>query len=161
MKRLNSRRAKLHRSYTSFEAASLFSVHRKTVQRWIKKGLPICNDRRPILILGRDLREFLQRQRAADRRTCKEGELYCVRCRAPKVPAGGMVDFILTNPSAGYLQGICRDCGSLINRAVNTAKLHSVTAGLEVAFPRAVRGLNASASTLVDVQFRGVGDAKA
>jgi hypothetical protein len=72
-----------------------------------------------------------------------------------------MVDFIQTTSSAGYLQGICGDCGTLINRAVSTAKLKSVAVGLEVAFPRAGRGLNGSSSTLVDVQFRGVGDAEA
>ena len=153
MKRFNARRVKTHRNYTVPEAARLLRVHKKTIQRWIKKGLPICDDRRPILILGRDLREFLQRQRAADKRTCQVGELYCVRCRAPKVPAGGMVDFIRTTPSAGYLQGICRDCGTLINRAVNTVKLKSVTAGLEVAFPKAGRGISDTSPPLLNVHF--------
>jgi excisionase family DNA binding protein len=161
MKRVNPRRIKIHRSYTIFEAAQLLRVERKTIQRWIKKGLPTCHDRRPILILGSDLRDFLQRQRIARKRTCQAGELYCVRCRAPKGPAGDMVDFIQTTASTGYLQGICRDCGTLINRAVSAAASKSVTGGLEVTFPRALRGLNGSTSALVDVQFRGVGDAKA
>ena len=153
MKRLNPRRVKIHRTYTIAETARLLRVHRKTVQRWIKKGLPTCDDSRPILILGRDLRDFLGQQRAANKQNCGTGQLYCVRCRAPKAPAGGMVDFILTTAGSGYLQGICPDCTVLIHRAVPITRLRSVAVGLEVAFPRAMRRLGDTSPALVNVHF--------
>ena len=57
----NPRLAKIHRNYTVEEVASLFGVHRNTVREWVKRGLPTSDDRRPMLILGRDLVAFLQR----------------------------------------------------------------------------------------------------
>ena len=56
----NYRLAKIHRNYTVEEVARLFGVHRNTVREWIKRGLPTSDDKRPKLILGRDLIAFLQ-----------------------------------------------------------------------------------------------------
>jgi len=60
MKRLNPRRVKLHRNYTVGEAAMLFRVHKNTVRSWLNDGLKTIDDRRPILILGRQLASFVQ-----------------------------------------------------------------------------------------------------
>lgn len=54
MKRINPRRAKLHRSYTAFELAELLDVHKNTVRQWIKAGLPVVDGARPALICGGD-----------------------------------------------------------------------------------------------------------
>jgi hypothetical protein len=89
----NPRRAKIHRSYTVEEVARLYEVHRNTVRQWIKQGLLVCDERRPILILGSDLTAFLTRKRAQNKRPCKQGEVYCVRCRVPQAPALGMADY--------------------------------------------------------------------
>jgi predicted DNA-binding protein (UPF0251 family) len=51
----NPRLVKIHRSYTIAEAAGRCEVHRNTVRQWIKRGLPIINDGKPLLIHGRDL----------------------------------------------------------------------------------------------------------
>ena len=48
----NPRLAKIHRSYTVDEVASLFGVHRNSVREWVKRGLPTSDGRRPMLILG-------------------------------------------------------------------------------------------------------------
>ncbi len=60
------------------EIASLFHVHRNTVREWVKRGLPTCDDRRPMLILGPELAAFLQARRLKNRQTCSPGEIYCV-----------------------------------------------------------------------------------
>ena len=153
MKRVKPSRVKIHRNYTLAETAQLLGVHKTTVHRWIKRGLRICNDRRPILILGGDLRAFLLQQRAATKKPCGPGQLYCVRCRAPKAPASGMIDYIPTTTGSGYLQGICPDCDTLIHRAASVPKLHSIAGGLAVAFPRAKRGVSEPAPALVSAHF--------
>lgn len=51
-------------SYTVAEAARALSVTRNTVRNWIKDGLPIVSDRKPYLILGRDLKAHLDTRSA-------------------------------------------------------------------------------------------------
>ena len=122
-KRVNPNLAKIHRNYSVEEAAALFGVHKNTVRRWIKAGLPLCDDRRPALILGDDLRGFLQKKRQCHKRRCKLFELYCLRCRSPKRPAGNMVDFAPLSESTGRLIGLCPDCDGVMNRYASTASL--------------------------------------
>jgi hypothetical protein len=61
--------------------------------RWVKRGLPTCDHNRPTLILWGDLAEFLHARRTKNRQTWAPCVLYCVRCRAPRSPAGGMADY--------------------------------------------------------------------
>jgi hypothetical protein len=83
----NPRLAKIHRNYTVDEIANLFGVHKNSVRNWVKGGLPTSDDRRPMLILGRDLVAFLHARRVKNKRPCQPGEIYCMRCRA--APATG------------------------------------------------------------------------
>ena len=88
VKRFNPRRVKLHRNYTVGEAAMLLEVHKNTIRAWLGSGLEAIDDRRPVLILGRKLSAFLHARRESRRQRCKAGQLYCVRCRAPKTCRG-------------------------------------------------------------------------
>ena len=49
----NHRHVKIHRSYTVEEIAGLFGIHKNTVRRWVKAGLPTSDDKRPMLIRPR------------------------------------------------------------------------------------------------------------
>jgi excisionase family DNA binding protein len=89
-KRINPRLAKLHRSYSAEEAARTLGVHKGTVRNWIKAGLPTVDKTRPVLILGSQLRDWLEQRRKAGKRPCPPGKLYCFKCREPRSPALGM-----------------------------------------------------------------------
>lgn len=136
-RRPNPRLAKIHRSYTVEEAATLYGVHRNTVSHWVKKGLQTIDERRPMLILGRDLGDFLQKQRQKNKRPCQSGQIYCVRCRAPKYPAGSMADYQPITADLGTLVGLCPDCESMIYRRVNPAKLEQVRGQLDITMTQA------------------------
>lgn len=151
----NLQRIKVNRSYTVKELALLLGGDKKTILRWIKLGLPIVDARRPLLILGSACKQFLQQKRNTRRQTCPVAHLFCVRCRAPKLPAGNMVDWLANKSGSGLLQGICPDCGGLIHRGVAAAKLEAVTKGLEVTLPRAQRGLSEASSPLRNVHLGG------
>jgi excisionase family DNA binding protein len=131
-RRPDRRRIKILRSYTIEEVARLLGVHRNTVRHWIKAGLPVIDSRRPALILGSDLAEFLAARRAARRHTCQPGQMYCVKCRQPREPTGRMADYVPSSPTAGALIGLCPACGTWINRRVSIARLPVVTGQLEV-----------------------------
>lgn len=128
----NPRRAKIHRSYTVEEVARLYDVHRNTVRQWIKQGLRTCDDRRPVLILGHALADFLTHKRTRNKQPCNPGEVYCVRCRAPRSPALGMADYEPLTATSGNLIGICPQCEGLIYRRVTRAKLAAAQGNLSV-----------------------------
>jgi hypothetical protein len=138
----NYRLAKIHRSYTIEELASLLTIHRNTVRSWLKAGLPTVDGKRPILILGREIGAFLQARRAKNKQTCPPGEIYCVRCRAPKRPAGEMADYLPINANVGNLRAICPDCESIIHRWVSMAKLGQFLSKMDITFPQALRHIS-------------------
>jgi excisionase family DNA binding protein len=146
----NHRQVKIHRSYTVEEAASLFGIHKNTVRVWVKAGLPVIDDRRPMLILGRELAAFLQARRTRNKQTCQPGEIYCVRCRTPKFPAGDMADYVPITEKLGTLQAICPDCETMMNRHVSLARLEQVRGKLDITFPQALQQVSNSIQPTVN-----------
>lgn len=130
---------KIHRSYTIEEIAKLFGVHKNTVRHWVKNGLTATDDKRPMLILGRVLAAFLQIRRVKNKRKCKPGELYCVRCHEPKSPAEGMAEYLPITGKLGRLVAICPDCESIMNRNVSMAQIEEFHAKMDITFPEAVQ----------------------
>ena len=152
-RRPNYRLVKIHRSYTVEEIARLFGTHKNTVRAWVKAGLPTCDGKRPILILGSELAGYLKARRAKNKRPCQPGEIYCVRCRAPKEPAGDMAEYQLITASLGNLIGICPDCEGMIYQRASLEKLALVRAKLNVTIVEAQRQLNESNSPTVNSDF--------
>jgi hypothetical protein len=146
----NPRLAKIHRSYTVEEVATLFEVHRNTVREWVKQGLPTSDERRPMLILGSHLVAFLRARRAKNKRSCGPGEIYCVRCRAPRTPAGGMADYEPVTEALGNLIGICSTCEAIMYRRVNLARLEQVRGKLDVVLPQALPRIGETAEPSVN-----------
>jgi hypothetical protein len=129
----NPRLVKVHRNYSVEEVARLFGLHKNTVRNWLKLGLAIIDDRRPILILGRELSRFLHERRRKAKQYCGPGRIFCIACRTPKIPAGNMADCTAIGMAAS-LCGICPDCGRLMYRRINFAKMDTVRGELEIAF---------------------------
>ena len=127
-RRPDRRRVKALRSYTIDEVARTLEVHRNTIRHWIKAGLPVIDGKRPILMLGADLAEFLWRRREARRQPCRAGQMFCLKCRKPKEPAGQMADFVASSATSGALIGICPACNRLMYRRVPAARLSEVAA---------------------------------
>jgi hypothetical protein len=140
----NHRYVKRHRSYTVEGIASLFNIHKKTVRGWVKAGLSPIDDKRPMLILGSELIAFLRARRVRNKQTCRPGEIYCVRCRAPKFPAADMADYLPVTEKVGNLKARCPNCDSIMNRCVSLAKLGKIRGKMEITFPQALRRLGES-----------------
>ena len=137
MKRINSRRAKLHRSYSVTELAELLGVHKHTVRSWIRKGLLVIDDAKPTLILGKDFQEWWGMQRSAAKRPCQPGQMYCFKCREPKRPALGMVEYVATNAATGNLMAICEACETMMHQRARLANLAARMPELAVQITRA------------------------
>ena len=122
-RRLNPRRARIHRSYTVGEVALLYGVHRNTVRGWLHSGLEKLGSGKPILIHGAILRRFLEGRRASRKRPCGSGRLYCLPCRTPRRPAGQIADYIPVGPHVGDLCALCEECGGVMHRRIRKDRL--------------------------------------
>lgn len=133
-KRIDWRRVKVNRSYTYEQAAQILSVHKNTIKRWVKvEGLQALTDQKPHLVLGRDLRPFLRRRTERRRRKLGDGEMYCFSCKAPRAPAGGMVEDVSMGLGAANLQAICPECERLMHRRVKRSATAKFTQSAEKA----------------------------
>ncbi|MSQ74109.1 MAG: DNA-binding protein [Betaproteobacteria bacterium] len=150
----NPRLVKIHRNYTVEEIAKLFGKHRKTVHNWVKNGLPTIDDKRPFLILGHELVAYLQARRTKNKRSCRPGEIYCLRCRTPKMPAGGMADFVAITDTSGNLIGMCPTCEALMYQRIGLAKLAQIRAQMNITMPQAQSRIVDSAQPCVNVTLR-------
>ena len=97
---------------------------------------------------------FLQARRVKNKQTCKPGELYCVRCRAPKPPAGDMAEYSPITDKFGNLVAICPDCDAIMNRHVSLAKIGQIRGKMDISFPEELRQLIESANPTVNSDFR-------
>jgi hypothetical protein len=136
------RRVKIHRSYMIGEAAETLGVHKNTIAIWLRRGLKSIDKARPILIHGTELRRFLQERRHRQKSPCGPDELWCLRCRAPRPPDGGLVDYKPRTVSRGNLSGLCSSCGCLMYRQVSAAQLSALNALFDIAFPQAQSRIN-------------------
>lgn len=152
-RRPNARLVKIHRSYTVEEAARLFGIHKNTVRAWVKGGLPVCDSKRPTLILGSELAAFLKGRREKNKRRCQPGEIYCVRCRAVKTPAGNMADYLPITATLGSLIGICPDCEGMIYRRASLAKLSQIQGKLTVTITKVQRRVSETSIPTVNSDF--------
>jgi Helix-turn-helix domain len=136
-RRPNPRLAKIHRSYSVEEVSRRFGVHKNTVRNWLQQGLTPIDGQRPTVIRGVELRRFLTHRRAGAKQACGPGRIFCLPCRAPKVPAGNMAECVVASETTGNLRGICPDCDRMIYRRVNPQKLDAVRGNLDVTITQA------------------------
>lgn len=152
--RPNPRLPKMHHCYTVEEVANLFGTHKNTVRKWIKSGLHVIDTRRPVLILGSELRKFLELKRAKNKRPCQPCELYCLRCRKPQKPAGNMAEFNPTTDKVGNLLAICPDCDAIINKRINMTTLALISTQMDITFTQALKRIGDSTQPTVNSDFK-------
>ena len=115
-------RVKIHRNYSIAEAARILGVHRNTVRGWLG-GLRSFKVGREHYMLGSDLRDYLLERTSKRRVSTPAGQIFCMKCRAPREPAEGMVEVCGHGGPALNLRALCGVCGCLMHRRVNAAKL--------------------------------------
>ena len=98
-----------------------------TVRSWVKQGLPAMTAQRPFLILGDDIRDFLQKRRVKARTTLGLSQFLCLTCKQGRAPLGMMVDVIPQTAKTARLVALCGTCESTCNRIVSRAALPQLT----------------------------------
>jgi hypothetical protein len=141
-KRFNPNLAKIHRNHSIEEVATLFGVHKNTVRAWIREGLPISDSKRPTLILGSDLRSFLQLKRQKHKQKCQPCEIYCVKCKSRQIPETGLIEYETINSTTFCVTAICPRCENIINKFVNTDGFAKIQAQLNITIPARIKQLS-------------------
>lgn len=125
-KRYNLQRIKTLSTYSAQEIADLIGVHVRTVHVWYTKGLPKIDERRPFLVRGCELKEFLQKMAADRKKPCRPDEMYCVSCRAPRKPANRVVETQAINKKKVLIIGKCDICGTKMNRFASARNISQI-----------------------------------
>lgn len=132
------RAVKRNRCYTVPELATLCRVHKNTVRGWQRGGMtPLDDGKRPLLFHGDTVHAWLANKRAARKSPCPPGTLYCFRCRAPRPPALGMVDYVPISATGGNLKALCATCEATMHRRAPLARLAAIMPGLDVQIAQA------------------------
>ena len=63
---------------------------------------------------------------------CPPGTIYCFKCRQPRAPASGMVEFTPRNPTTGNLVALCETCGTVMHRSARLSSLAVIMPGIRV-----------------------------
>jgi hypothetical protein len=132
-RRADWRRVRGKVSYTIHEAAQTLCVHPNSVRHWAKTGsLPMLRESRPHLIIGADLIAFLRSRRQQRKSKCPPGHLYCLRCRCPREPVPGLLEFRWRSATRGSLVALCSECESILQRFVTRSRATELAGEFEL-----------------------------
>jgi hypothetical protein len=101
----------------------MFDVHPNMIPRWVKDGLCRIDDRRPYLIHGSDLANYLSHKQKSKKRPCENGEVYCCKCRCPRAILENMVNVNIQNVKTLIISGLCSACNTRLNQIGSVSKL--------------------------------------
>lgn len=132
MKRIAISRIRYRHAYSIIEVTELLAVHKNTVRQWMCGGLAPMDDTRPTLIHGSELKRFLLDRRSSAKSPCKPHEFYCLKCRAPRVPWGRVVDVTIRSHRLFKLHALCEVCDNKMHKAAGQNKLPEILKTLRV-----------------------------
>ena len=154
--RNNPNSIKIHRSYTVIEVSETLGVHPKTVRNWIRVGLPVVDEKRPLLIIGADLRIYLKQKRKTYMHQCEVHEMYCFKCRQPKTPSIETLQFIAKPAGMAQMAGRCEECGCKANKYVSWRDVNQIWLELGGKLPIAEKHLNLRGKALLNYPLNKV-----
>jgi hypothetical protein len=132
--RLNPNIVKLNRTYDVRQLAVCCAVHKNTVLNWRSAGLEPIDNRKPLVFHGSAVRDFLQKRNAKRKQPCGPGRFYCFRCREPRVPALGLVEYVPLTVKSGNLKAFCAACETVMHRRVCRSAVAATMPDLDVQF---------------------------
>lgn len=111
-------------TYTPQEIGYLLNVDRKTVFRWLKEGLLLLDaTKTPKLVMGNDLKTFLQAKRETKQVKLNWNEFYCFHCRKAVLAKRGSEQTEKTGKNIGtenreqkITSAKCKECNGSVAR---------------------------------------------
>lgn len=112
--KINPRKICSHRSYTIKELADMLAIDEKTCFRWIEEGLKIIPEcKKPILIKGADLKEFLHNRKLKRKIPLNRNQFLCLTCKAARYAKRGSIKVF-----DGKKNALCRVCNGKMSKII-------------------------------------------
>ena len=132
-KRANPMSVKAALTYDINEAAKALGKSPATIRNWIRDGLPIMASRKPYLILGAAIQDYLRCKYKATKRPLEADQLSCLSCRRGRKPVHLAVSLTPINCKTALLKGICEHCGGRCARMISIARLDEFAKTFKIA----------------------------
>jgi hypothetical protein len=136
-RRLSSHYVKTHRQYTYEEAGRAVGRSSQTVSGWRKEGLIVMDSQTPHLIVGANLKAFLDKRNNKAVLTLALDQFRCMRCGEATRAYGGMADYQPYTPERGALTTLCEVCEGACCKFVSKRQLDDLAGILTIALPNA------------------------
>ena len=121
-KSYNTRLIQRNHAYTILEVCALYKVHKCTVRGWRKNGLPIDDQNWPPIIMGYDLKNYLDNKQEARKCPLQEDEFYCSKCKRARRSKPDKISFENSEIKLGSIYkkaniiGECEVCSGRLTR---------------------------------------------
>lgn len=93
-----------NRSYSTEKIQKLTGIHPQTIREWINQNNLECVSRKPILIYGAVLKEFIKNRNESHKKTLEFTQMKCFKCKAISIPKNNEV--LLYNNKNGSIRGV-------------------------------------------------------
>jgi len=130
------RRIRTSKTYALPDVAKTLDRNVATIRSWVRQGLPLLSEQKPVLVLGLDLKGWLLARWKTKRQKCQSGELFCFKCREPRKPKLESVEIIVRNEKTVSIKGRCEACDTRMNQAGSLAKLGKINTQFCAQTPR-------------------------
>ena len=132
-KNYNIRLIKHRESYTLKQISETLHVHPRTVQEWRGEGLKTISTEKPFLVMGYDLKEFLNKKLQSRKIKLEANQFYCMKCRNAGTSKNNEVHLASLNKTIGnqgfrglIVNGICQECGTKLNKFSHEGRLEEL-----------------------------------
>lgn len=127
---------KTNRSYTVDDVSRLLFVSKGTVRRWVKNGLHVMQEKKPILIKGSILKQYLQ-TKSKPKQKCALDECRCFKCNSNQKVAFKEAEIIFDNSPTPNMRGLCNTCSTIMHKRISKTKIPDIKAILQITFRQA------------------------
>ena len=127
MKKYNTKSVIPTFSYEPNELSELLGVHQNTVYRWQKNGLKPIDESG--LILGSELKRFLNEQKKKRKIRLAPNEFFCLKCKTATTSKISALEYTengktySNNTTQIVINGICIKCESKIKRYESSSSI--------------------------------------
>ncbi len=99
-----------NRSYSTEKIKKLIGIHEQTIREWVNRNNLECVSRKPILIYGAVLKEFIKNRNESHKKTLNFNEFKCLKCKAISIPQDNQISIYHNKNGSIRATGICQNC---------------------------------------------------